>query len=61
MKKLLILAVLLGAAAFYFGVITIRTGEGEFSVGVNEQRASEVMDMAMEKVGLLKEVVQEKK
>ncbi|MDD4732654.1 MAG: hypothetical protein PHX58_12040 [Desulfovibrio sp.] len=57
MKKLIIAGVLLVAAAVYFGVITIRTGEGEFAVGLNTDRAGQVIDTIKEKAGRIKDAV----
>lgn len=61
MKRLLILALLLAAAAIYFGVVTIRSGDGEFSVKLNEQKAGEVVDTLKQKAGELQDMVKDKK
>ncbi|MGE4293907.1 MAG: hypothetical protein AB7E32_17070 [Desulfovibrio sp.] len=61
MKKFLILLLLLAAVAVYFGVVSVRTGDGEFSVKLNEQKAGEVVDTIKQKAGELQEMVKDKK
>ncbi|SKA96954.1 hypothetical protein SAMN02745704_02799 [Paucidesulfovibrio gracilis DSM 16080] len=57
MKKFLVLLIILAAAAVYFGVINIRTGDGEFSLSVDHRRAGEVVDTIKKKAEDIKDVV----
>ena len=45
MKKIFILGLLgLAGAAVYFGVVTLRTGNGELSIGFDQDRAGSVVE-----------------